>query len=157
MTTKQPGESRSGTALPEIREGITMTIRRRHMAKSPYTTLQGAMRMKELADQPGGKACGNCDRPFSHANRPASLFLAEYENTVTRMAIHSEYLLCWPCCNRAKLDGKESLARVKDKAEAAAHVLLSPRALIDGHEYAFPFGEDKIGRASCRERVSSPV
>ena len=119
MTTKQPGESRSGTALPEIREGITMTIRRRHMAKSPYTTLQGAMRMKELADQPGGKACGNCDRPFSHANRPASLFLAEYENTVTRMAIHSEYLLCWPCCNRAKLDGKESLARVKDKAEAA--------------------------------------
>lgn len=112
-----------------------MTIQRRHMRGSPYTPTQAAMRMKEMAGQPGGSECGNCGRKFTHAARPATLFLAEYENTTTRKAIRSEYLLCWPCANRAKTD-RNALTRVKQKAEDAAKALLSPRTTIDGKPYA---------------------
>jgi len=126
------------------------------MAQSGYTQEQAQARMRALAASPECNQCGNCGRKFNTRNRPHTIFMAEYENTGTGRVCRPEFLLCWQCFTRAKVGGNGALNRVKQRAEDAAHVLLSPRALIDGHEYAFPFGEDTTPPLSLVNTEENP-
>ena len=112
--------------------------------------------MAALTAKPDTNLCGDCSRRFDDKARPAGLIAFDHIHQPTRRVVRSSFLLCWPCANAQGETRKQMLTRVRGKARDYAALLLSPRALIDGHEYAFPFGEDTTPPLSLVNTEENP-